>query len=421
MLRKVAARPAKLNEARGLQLLAAMTVVTLSTSAANAAGIAIVGARLYANPQANAVDQSIVLVRNGLIEKVGRQGKLAIPRGYREIDARGKTLTAGYWNNHVHLVAPVFLHPLLRNEDAIGSTLRDEFTRWGFTTIFDLASTTRSALIIREMIQDRHIQGPQILTVGDPFYPAGGTPIYARPIYQAEHLESAEILSTTSAVSRVDRQAQAGVDGVKLFTGAILGKGSVKIMPAEQVRALVEAAHRYHLPVFAHPTNEAGVEDAVDNGVDILAHCTPVSGPWNPAFARSLVAKHVALIPTLKLLEVYPDPSTPKATAIQQVHAFAQAGGQILFGTDAGFMQDYDPSAEYRLMGEAIGWRAILASLTTTPANRFGQSGQRGRVEAGLAADLVLLLSDPKKDPTAFAKVSLTIRAGEIIAWPSGR
>jgi imidazolonepropionase-like amidohydrolase len=294
--------------------------------------------------------------------------------------------------------------------------LRSDFTRWGFTTIFDLASTTRSALAIRAMVQDHHIQRPQILTVGDPFYPAGGTPIYARPIYQAEHLDSAEIQSTTSAVFRVDRQAQAGVDGVKLFTGAILGKGSVKIMPAGQVRALVEAAHRHHLPVFAHPTNEAGVEDAVDNGVDILAHCTPVSGPWNPAFVRSLVTKHVALIPTLKLLEVYPDASTPMSAAIQQVHAFAQAGGQILFGTDAGFMQDYDPSAEYRLMGQAIGWRAILASLTTTPADRFGQSGQRGRVEAGLAADLVLLSSDPQSDPTAFAKVSLTIRAGEIIA-----
>jgi imidazolonepropionase-like amidohydrolase len=89
----------------------------------------------------------------------------------------------------------------------------------------------------------------------------------------------------------------------------------------------------------------------------------------------------------------------------------------VLFGTDvdAG-MDDFDPSDEYALMAEAgMTFRQILASLTTAPAERFGERGRLGRIAPGLAADVVVLSGDPSRDVRAFAAVRYTIRDGKLI------
>ena len=68
------------------------------------------------------------------------------------------------------------------------------------------------------------------------------------------------------------------------------------------------------------------------------------------------------------------------------------------------------------MMAEAgMGFREILASLTTVPAERFGESRQLGRIAEGLQADLVVLKGDPSQDIRALADVQSTLRAGKII------
>jgi imidazolonepropionase-like amidohydrolase len=90
--------------------------------------------------------------------------------------------------------------------------------------------------------------------------------------------------------------------------------------------------------------------------------------------------------------------------------------GAIMFGTDVGYMGDYDPADEYALMAEAgMTTSDILASLTTTPAERFGASSRVGRLAPGLAADIVVLGADPSRDVRAFADVRYTIRDGRVI------
>ncbi len=103
---------------------------------------------------------------------------------------------------------------------------------------------------------------------------------------------------------------------------------------------------------------------------------------------------------------------------VAQVKAFAAAGGQVLFGTDVGYMSDYDPSEEYRLLARALEPMQILASLTTSPAARWKESDKRGRIAEGLAADLVVLEADPVEDAANFAKVRCTIRVGKLIHGP---
>ncbi len=85
--------------------------------------------------------------------------------------------------------------------------------------------------------------------------------------------------------------------------------------------------------------------------------------------------------------------------------------------------KDYGGSATPRatlspdeFMGAAgLSWREILASLTTNPAQRFGETASRGHVAEGQVADLVVLGSDPVRGSRAFADVRWTIRGGQVI------
>ena len=100
----------------------------------------------------------------------------------------------------------------------------------------------------------------------------------------------------------------------------------------------------------------------------------------------------------------------------QQLKQYADAGGQILFGTDVGYMHEFDPTDEYVLMAKAgLSAMDILASLTTAPAERWNEAAQRGRIAPGLAADLVVLAADPADDVRNFAKVRCVFRAGKLV------
>jgi imidazolonepropionase-like amidohydrolase len=63
-------------------------------------------------------------------------------------------------------------------------------------------------------------------------------------------------------------------------------------------------------------------------------------------------------------------------------------------------------------------FRQILASLTTAPAELFGESG---RIAPGRGADLVVLGRDPAKDIRALADVRYTMRNGKILCGADSR
>ncbi|HEV7269952.1 amidohydrolase family protein [Pseudoxanthomonas sp.] len=387
--------------------------------------LAIVGARVYPAPDAAPLDDATVVIRDGRIVAVGTRASVAVPAGLRVVDARGNSVTAGFWNSHIHLITPPFLSPDAQPAAALDEALRERFTRWGFTTLFDIASLPGDARGLRTRIQRGEVVGPQVLTVDMPFFPEHGTPVYVRELWEQTKAPSAEVATAEQARSRVRAQIQAGADGVKLFTGAILGgPGQVLPMPADIARAAVDEAHAHGKPVFAHPTDRAGLDVAVDSGVDVLAHAAPDAGAWSPDFVARLKAGNVAFVPTLTLFDAelrregVPEPVLAKfvGAAQQQLGAMAQGGGQVLFGTDAGYIDVYDTRLEYRLMAASgLDWRQILASLTTAPAQHFGQAAERGRVSEGLAGDLVLLGSDPQDTPEAYADVRMTVRAGRVI------
>lgn len=139
---------------------------------------------------------------------------------------------------------------------------------------------------------------------------------------------------------------------------------------------------------------------------------------------RRLKAAHIALTPTLTLLDVESKKfsSSPAEIekgmnqAAQQLKVFSEAAGQVLFGTDVGYIEQFDTAEEFVWMSRAgMSFQQILVSLTTNPAQRFGYSNRSGRIANGMATDLVGLSSDPAQDATAFSKVRRTIRGGRLI------
>lgn len=403
-------------------------VALLLAGPALAEDFAIVGAQVFPSPDAAPIADGTVVVRDGRITAVGPRSKVKVPEGTRIIDGKGRSVTAGFWNSHVHLMSAPFHQPDAQTPQALQDALRDRFGKWGFTTLFDIGSLPGDVGTLRTRMAKGEVQGPRLLTVDMPFYPEHGTPIYVRELWAQTRTVSAEVATPAEARQRAEAQLDAGADGVKVFTGAIVG-GPQGVLPmrVDVASAAVAAAHAHGKPAFAHPTNMAGLEVAVASGVDVLAHTAPDAGAWSPELVERLKGKNMALVPTLSLFDAHlrqegvPDEVVTRfvGNAQQQVKAMADGGGQVLFGTDAGYTEVYDTRLEYRLMTAAgLDWRQILASLTTAPASRFGDATQRGRLAEGYAADLVVLGSDPQQSTEAFADVQMTVREGRIIYTP---
>jgi imidazolonepropionase-like amidohydrolase len=331
-------------------------------------------------------------------------------------------VTAGFWNSHVHILLPGLLHAENLSSGQITSQLQQMLTRRGFTTVFDIASVLQNTNLIRHRIASGEVKGPRILTTGEPFWEKGGTPIYVKGFLEANHIAIPEVESTAQAKERVRQQIRDGADGIKIFANSV-ELNEVLTMPMDLAKVIVAEGHRAGKPVFAHVSNDKGIEVAIESGVDILAHTTP-EDQWDPSFPQRMVAAHMALTPTLTLwdFEAQKGNASPADTerfigqAAEQLGAFYQAGGQVLFGTDVGYTDHFDTSEEFKWMSRAgMSFQGILASLTTNPAQRFGYSTHSGRIAKGFDADLVILSADPAQDTSAFSKVRYTIRGGQVI------
>jgi len=398
-----------------------LALAFLATLQSHASDLALVGAKIYVSPTEPPIESGTILVRSGHIQSVGPTAQIKVPRGATVIDCKGLVVTAGFWNSHVHILLPGLLHAENLSSEQITSQLEQMLTRWGFTTVFDIASTLQNTSLIRHRIQTGEVKGPRILTTGEPFWIKGGTPIYVKDFLVTNHLSIPEVESKDQARQRVRQQVHDGADGIKIFANSIESDG-ILTMPADLAQVISAEAHSAGKPVFAHVSNNKGIEVALQSGVDILGHTTPIDEPWSPAFAQRLVAAHMALTPTLTLWETVSPNASPEelengmSRAAQQLQAFSQAGGQVLFGTDVGYIDRFDTSEEFKWMSRAgMSYQQILASLTTSPAQRFGYTTHNGRIAKGMDADLVVLSGDPAENTSAFSKVRYTIRGGEVI------
>jgi imidazolonepropionase-like amidohydrolase len=192
------------------------------------ADLALTGATIYTSPDAEPVRDGTVVIRG---ERIASVGGSAAPAGARIIDCRGLTITAGFWNSHVHFFerkwADACAIPVLELEAQAA-----HFARFGFTSVFDLGSAWENTRTIRESLRS-----PRIFSTGPGLMPVGGHP--------------PDIAYTLMGVSKV-------------------------AMPEIATAA---DAHRAGKPVFVHPNNADDLMAAVRGGVDVIA-LTPTLTLW---------------------------------------------------------------------------------------------------------------------------------------------
>ncbi len=373
--------------------------------------VACVGAKVYPSPTAAPIEDAAVLIEDGKIKTVAAGVAFKLPGSTEVLDCKGKVVVAGFWNSHVHFETG-WQGAQHDPADKLEAHMHEMITRWGFTTVWDLGSDPGNTLALRKRVETGEVAGPHILMAGDIF------PEHGHPVYLPPEMELPEAGNSTEATLMARGYLSMGLDGIKLFTGAFMGDRPVVNMDAAIVKAAVDVAHAQGKPVFAHPQNHAGVDNALAGGVDLLAHTIPNEGSFTAEELARMKQQGTALIPTLSLwTTVVSDPAIQNQlvqAGVNELKAYFSEGGTILFGTDVGFIPNFDTTQELEFMGRAMGWKDVLASLTINPAKYFKEPS-KGRVEIGMDADLVVLEADPSTDVRNLAKVAYTIRGGKVI------
>ncbi len=228
------------------------------------------------------------MIHGTQIAEVGPRASIRIPKDAHVVDCSGNFVTAGFWNSHVHIFTPV----LLRARDASAADLDRELdsmlNRWGFTTVFDIASVLENTLALRSRIESGEIRGPRILSVGEPILTE--VPIYIRDYLTANRVSLPVVTTPEEAAARVDALVRGGADGIKLFTGSVQ-EARVANMPLAMVPEKPRRAKRTGTITspYSHTRRIlASLESAIDQGVDVLAHTAPDSPPWTPEFVARL-------------------------------------------------------------------------------------------------------------------------------------
>jgi len=378
--------------------------------------LAIQHARIYVSPTDAPIADGTVLIRDGVIAEVGPN--VVVPAGAQSVPCNGCVVMAGFWNAHVHFTEPKWQFAEWKSAGTLDAQLADMFLSRGFTTAVDLGSNPADTFAIRRRVEQGELRGPYIYTAGTALYPPHGIPFYLRetlPRWVTAIMPQPATPAAAQAIVR--RNLASGADLTKLFTGSWVERGHVLPMPLNIVKAAVETSHLNGKVVFAHPSNLAGTQAAIQGGVDVLAHVPDDTKGITPELFTTMVRQNMGMVPTLKMFTTtvtsdphYMDPM------YAEVRLFKADGGTLIFGTDVGYMSDYSTQGEFTALGKCgLAWQDVLAMLTTNPAARMGQSNRKGTIVPGKLADLTILSADPAADLTNFAKVQAVIRSGAVI------
>jgi imidazolonepropionase-like amidohydrolase len=376
--------------------------------------LAITRATVYSAPDAPARRDVTVVIRHGVIAGVGEHQRT--PKDIKTISCQGCVVLAGFWNAHVHFMEPRWNEAANQPADKLTRQMSEMLTHSGFTTVVDTGSDRENTIALRRRVESGEVLGPRIFTAGFPIFPAHALPYYLAELPAELKAKMALPETAAEAAAVVDKNRAAGSDIVKLFTGSIVSPDHITPMQVAIARAAADEAHRHGQLVFSHSSNLEGTKVAIDAGVDVLAHTPEVTTGIDEAMLRRMIAQHMTIIPTLKLFS--------RDDAIANIrgldYRYHQLGGRLVYGTDTGFLPDYDQSEEFRQLTQAgFSFREVLAMLTTAPVELFHRSQLEGKVMPGMRGDLTILSEDPASgNSEAFTKVRYTIRGGNVI-WHS--
>jgi imidazolonepropionase-like amidohydrolase len=239
-----------------------------------------------------------------------------------------------------------------------------------------------------------------------------------------------------AVMAKVRENIKYGADVIKFCaTGGVLSQGDnpeLEQYSPEEMRALVQEAHRLGRKVAAHAHGALGIRDAVLAGVDSIEHGSFI----NEEDIQLMKERGTYLVPTLYLgdwlLQNYKklgltDNMVDKAKYVlpqarQHVGRAFREGVKVAFGTDAAVYPHGLNAHEFAVMVN-LGMTPLTAiqAATINGADLLGWSDRVGSLEPGHFADLIAVDGDPLQDVTVLQKIKVVMKGGEVVKEESSR
>ena len=418
-----------------------ISVVTAALAAwmvaaqAQAATVAVSADRLLDVTSGKYVEKPLVVIVDGRIAKVERQGD-AVPAGASRVDLPGVTLLPGLIDMHVHLThSPLYGgYKRYQFSDAfwtvIGVRHAKDTLEAGFTTVRNVGSAFYGDVGLREAIDAGFVPGPRIVTAAYNFGAVGGhcDNNYFPPSMD-EHNPYA-INSPDEARAAVRKLRKYGAQVIKICaTGGVFSHGDepgAQQMTYEEMKAAVDEAHMSGMKVAAHAHGAAGIREAIRAGVDTIEHASLVDDEgikmavqhgtyfgmdiYNTDYTQAEGMKNGVLPANVQKDKDIGDIQR------ENFRKSLKAGVKQIYSTDAGVYPHGTNARQFAIMVR-YGATPLQAIQTATlnAAEALGQAKDVGDVSAGHWGDLVGVAGDPLKDVTVLERPVFVMKGGETV------
>ena len=418
------------------QTLAAILTLLLAASLFAADDVTVIRAARMIDGKSDAViAPAMIVVRGNRIESIGGTA----PAGAKVIDLGDATLLPGLIDAHTHILlqgditaedydVQLFKESLayraLRASRAAKIGLEN-----GFTTMRDVE--TEGAMYtdvdVKKAINNGVIPGPRMfvstraMSVTGGYGPSGYSPEVTYPM-GVQIVDGVE-----NARKAVREQIGHGADWIKVYADRsyfIAKDGTLSSIPTftlDEMKAIVDEAHRLRHKVAAHAMARPGLTNAITAGVDSIEHGIAIPDE----LLDVMVKNGTYLVPTLTVTEyVAPGRTAAGGVIWGKMPAFhhdsfqraLKKGVKIAFGTDVGgFPWDLNEAREFTYETK-FGMTPMQAirSATTVAAQLLGQEDNLGSLEAGKFADVVAVPGNPLDDISVMEKVRFVMKDGTV-------
>ena len=411
-------------------------LMLLASGAAMAAPVraAVKAAHLIDGKSDRVLSPAVVLIEDGRIVQVGTA--LDIPQGTQVFDLGAATLLPGLIDAHVHLTAVPEnsgyrgLGISLPRETLYGASNALKTLLAGFTSARNVGAEGFSDVALREAIDAGELPGPRLLVSGPALGITGGhcdeNLLPPKFHYKDEGVADGPWEARTKAREVI----KYGADLIKVCaSGGVLSKGDQPGAPqysVEEMRAIVEEAHRAGRKVAAHAHGTVSIKEAIRAGVDSIEHASLIdeegirlAKEHGTFLVMDIYNDDFILQEGLKMGMLPESIEKEKAIGKLQRESFSRAvkaGARMAFGTDAAVFPHGNNAKQFAVMVRygMTPMQAIRAA-TLDAAELLGWKDKVGSVEPGKLADLIAVRGDPLSDIRSLEDVGFVMKGGTVV------